>query len=266
MTSEDKQPIPPEDAYTELLEDDDTDLEQLIQEAVPEETKTAATSAEAAESQAFIEKLQQEVNVAQQQAQEQEERYLRLFADFENFRRRTQREKEEQGQREKSKFVLEILPVVDNFERAQQQVKLETDRERALHESYQSVYRLLVDCLKKMGVSRLKAVGQPFDPNFHEAIARQTSDEHPEDTVLVEYQAGYKLNDKVIRHAMVSVSAPGASSPDTPAAEEFNPSDQVSVESEPAASAMPEATEVKLEDAPPAESGLTPPAVAPDED
>lgn len=212
MTSEEKHPIPPEDAAPELVDEDpnkDAELEELIVEEIEADSGSPqAAQGDAVSTHGEIEKLQGQLNVVKQQLKEKEEGYVRLYADFDNFRRRTQREKEEQSLREKKKFVLEILPVVDNFERAQQQVKLETDRERELHNSYQSVYRLLVESLKKMGVSRMKAVGQPFDPNLHEAIARQPSDQ-PEDTVLVEYQAGYKLGDAVIRHAMVMVAAEG---------------------------------------------------------
>ncbi|MFQ3585177.1 MAG: nucleotide exchange factor GrpE, partial [Cyanobacteriota bacterium] len=200
------------DAYPELQEEEidvEAELEKLILEDSEAEASAAAGEATAepslAQSEA-LKQLQHELEVMRQQLKEKEESYLRLYADFENYRRRTQREKEEFSQKERQKFVLEILPVVDSFERAQQQVKLETDRERELHNSYQSVYRLLVESLKKMGVSRMKAVGQPFDPNLHEAIARQPSSDYPEDVVVTEYQAGYKLGDLVIRHAMVAVS------------------------------------------------------------
>lgn len=218
MTSEEKQPIPPEDAYPELVEED-VDLQSELETLVLEDSDTPTPAApgsesatptpEAGEDAAFIAQLRQELALAQQQIKDHEDRYVRLYADFENFRRRTLREKEEQAEREKQKFVLEILPIVDNFERAQQQVKLETDRERSIHNSYQSVYRLLVDALKKMGVARIKAAGQPFDPKLHEAIARQPSPDLPEDTILMEYQAGFLLGDFVVRPAKVSVSYPG---------------------------------------------------------
>ncbi len=209
MTAEDKQPVSPEDAIPELVEEDDFDLEELVADETPTAVISEDPSTPTDDSKALVDKLQQELAVVKQQMQERDEQYMRLYADFENFRRRTQREKDEISQQQKRKFILEILPTVDNFERAQQQIKLETEREKSLHESYQSVYRLLVDTLKKMGVSRMKSVGQAFDPNLHEAIARQPSNDVPEDTVLTEYQPGYKLEDWVIRHAMVSVSVPG---------------------------------------------------------
>ncbi|MFS8900630.1 nucleotide exchange factor GrpE [Synechococcus sp. H60.2] len=233
MTAEEKQPMPPEDTYPELQEEEidvEAELEKLILEDREAEAGTSSGEASAEASQDLSEtlkQLQQELEITRQQLKEKEESYIRLYADFENYRRRTQREKEEFSQKERQKFVLEILPVVDSFERAQQQLKLETDRERELHNSYQSVYRLLVECLKKMGVSRMKSVGQPFDPNLHEAIARQPSSEYPEDVVVVEYQPGYKLGDLVIRHAMVAVSSgspnPEPSSPSTTADAETGP-------------------------------------------
>lgn len=210
MTAEEKQPMPPEDAYPELVDEeiDDAELERLVLDDTDSPPVESAPSSTFTSSQtdALVSKLEHELDVLRQQVKDKEENYVRLYADFENFRRRTQREKEDLGQLEKRKYILEVLPIVDSFERAQQQLKLETDREQTIHNGYQGVYRQLVDALKKMGVSRMKCVGQPFDPNIHEAIASQPSSEYPEDSVLMEYQAGYKLGDWVIRHAMVMVS------------------------------------------------------------
>jgi len=225
MTAEEKQPMVPEDTYPELQEEEidvEAELEKLILEDSEAEAGTSSPEVGAEPSPdpgEALKQLQHELEVVRQQLKEKEDAYVRLYADFENYRRRTQREKEEFSQKERQKFVLEILPVVDSFERAQQQLKLETDRERELHNSYQSVYRLLVESLKKMGVSRMKSVGQPFDPNLHEAIARQPSPDYPEDVVAVEYQPGYKLGDLVIRHAMVAVSAGNPSAEPSPPAQ-----------------------------------------------
>ncbi|WP_414362454.1 nucleotide exchange factor GrpE [Synechococcus sp. H65.1] len=219
MTAEEKQPMPPEDTHPELQEEElnvEAELEKLILEDREAEVGTPAgeTSAEASpDLNETLKQLQQELEITRQKLKEKEDSYIRLYADFENYRKRTQREQEELSQRERRRFVLEILPVVDSFERAQQQLRIETERERELHNSYQSVYRLLVESLKKMGVSRMKSVGQPFDPSLHEAIARQPSSEYPEDVVVAEYQPGYKLGDVVIRHALVAVSA-GSPSPE----------------------------------------------------
>lgn len=213
MALEEKQPLPPEDAQAELEEEellDEDALEDLVEEAVeavshkPEEPSPETSPAQAEE----VARLQHEIEVLRQQLKEKEESYVRLYADFDNFRRRTQREKEEIGQREQRKLLLEILPTVDNFERAALQIKFETDREAHIHNSYQGVYRLFVEHLKKLGVSKMKVIGQPFDPNLHEAVSQEMTNEYPEGTVSQEYQSGYKLGDMILRHALVVVATP----------------------------------------------------------
>lgn len=246
MTAQEKQPMPPEDAIPELVEEDQN-LEELIIEA---EAAESVSSGSAPMDTATLSKFQHEAEVAKQQLKEREEAYVRLYADFENFRRRTQREKEEMSSRERQRILVDILPVVDNFERAKHQVKLETDRERDIHNSYQGVYRLLVDTLKKLGVARMKVAGQPFDPNLHEAVAHQPSQEYPEGMVAVEYQAGYMIGDMVIRHAMVSVSdGPGPGSDADP-----QPPNPESLDSEAVTSEVPHQAGSESEGLPSAET------------
>ena len=102
--------------------------------------------------------------------------------------------------------VTEILPVVDNFDRARVQLNPESDEAKALHRSYQNLYKQLVDVLKQLGVAPMRVEGEPFDPNIHEAVMREESLEHPEDVVIEELQRGYHLNGRVLRHALVKVS------------------------------------------------------------
>ena len=134
--------------------------------------------------------------------------YTRLAADFENFRRRTAKEKENLADRAKKDIITLLLPVVDNFERARTQLKPETDGEKALHSSYQGVYKTLVECLKKMGVSAMRPEGKEFDPNFHEAMLREQTNEYPEGTVIEQLMRGYTLGETILRHAMVKVAVP----------------------------------------------------------
>ncbi len=143
-----------------------------------------------------------------QQAEAAKAQYARLAADFENFRRRTTKEKENLEQQVKKNVITELLPVVDNFERARTQLKPNTEGEKAIHSSYQGVYRTLVGCLKRMGVSAMSPEGEQFDPNFHEAMLREATDEHPEGTVLEQLMRGYVLGDVILRHAMVKVAVP----------------------------------------------------------
>ncbi|HEY9727500.1 MAG TPA: nucleotide exchange factor GrpE [Chroococcales cyanobacterium] len=148
---------------------------------------------------------------------------MRIAADFDNFRKRTQKEKEDLEQQAKRITLTELLPVVDNFERARSQIKPQNDGEMTIHKSYQGVYKQLVDCLKRIGVSPMRPEGQEFDPNLHEAVMREPTAEYPEGTVIEQLMRGYMLNDRVLRHAMVKVaSAPEHSSENSP--EESTPS------------------------------------------
>jgi molecular chaperone GrpE len=134
--------------------------------------------------------------------------YLRIAADFDNFRKRNSKEKEEIEVRTKCATIMEILSVVDNFERARNQIKPQNDGELGIHKSYQGVYKQLVDSLKKIGVSPMRPEGQQFDPNLHEAIMRQPTEDHPEGTVMEELQRGYFLGERILRHSLVKVAAP----------------------------------------------------------
>lgn len=148
----------------------------------------------------------QELDALKTQLEERTAQYMRLAADFENFRKRTQGEKEEQEHQIKRKTLMEILPVIDNFDRARSQIKPASEEAEGVHKSYQSIYKQLVDCLKRIGVSPMRSEGKPFDPNMHEAIMREPTPDHEEGTVLEELVRGYLLGERVLRHAMVKVA------------------------------------------------------------
>ncbi len=143
-----------------------------------------------------------------QKAEQYKKQYLSIAADFENFRKRTEKEKQEQEIKGKKQTIVELLSVVDNFERARVQIKPNTDGETAIHKSYQGVYKNLVDGLKKLGVSAMRPEGEVFDPQYHEAMLREATDEYPEGTVIEQLVRGYTLDDQVLRHAMVKVATP----------------------------------------------------------
>lgn len=138
--------------------------------------------------------------------------YRRLAADFENFRKRTQKEKEDLEVQIKCNTLKKLLPVIDNFERAKKLIKPQTDAEKNIHKSYQSVYKQMVESLKQLGVSAMYPEGEPFDPNLHEAVMREPSDTHPEGTVIEDLMRGYMLGERVLRHAMVKVATASESS------------------------------------------------------
>ncbi|MFM6451356.1 MAG: nucleotide exchange factor GrpE, partial [Planktothrix sp.] len=111
-----------------------------------------------------------------------------------------------------------------NFDRARSQIKPQTDAEMNIHKSYQGVYKLMVDCLKQLGVSVMRPEGQPFDPNLHEAVMREPTDAYPEGTVIEDLMHGYQLGEKVLRHAMVKVATtPEPDSTESPSEAEETP-------------------------------------------
>ncbi|HEY9625025.1 MAG TPA: nucleotide exchange factor GrpE [Crinalium sp.] len=217
------QPIPSEMPSSETnLHDavdvttDPTGAEQatVSQEVEVEVVDAASTSEPAAEAspaqvdyQATIAALNQELESLKVQLDERTSQCMRIAADFDNYRKRTQKEKEDLEQQSKRSTVVELLPVVDNFERARSQIKPQTESEMNIHKSYQGVYKDLVDRLKRIGVAPMRAEGKEFDPQFHEAVMRETTDEYPEGTVVEELVRGYLLGEQVLRHAMVKVAA-----------------------------------------------------------
>ncbi len=137
--------------------------------------------------------------------------YVRIAADFDNFRKRQSRDQDDLKVQLICKSLSAILPIVDNFERARQQLKPESEEAQTLHRSYQGLYKQLVDVLKQQGVAPMRVVGQRFDPNLHEAVLREPNDEYEEDINIEELQRGYHLDGKVLRHALVKVSmGPGS--------------------------------------------------------
>ena len=147
--------------------------------------------------------------------------YMRLAADFDNFRKRQSRDSDDLRLQITCSTLGEILPVVDNFDRARQQLNPQHEEAQTLHRSYQGLYKQLVDVFKQLGVSPMRVEGEPFDPTLHEAVLREPSQEHPEDVVIEELQRGYHLNGRVLRHALVKVSmgpgpGTGDAAPTTP--------------------------------------------------
>jgi molecular chaperone GrpE len=193
--------------------------------SVTDEAKTVTDQAASSEEFSFlggmtIDTLQEEIDTLKQQLEEQtqqvdayKKRYITLAAEFDNFRKRTAKEKEELETKIKGKTLMEILGVVDNFERARTQIKPANDGEMGIHKSYQGVYKTLVDSLKRLGVSPMRPEGQPFDPSYHEAMMREYTDEHPEGTVVEQLVRGYTLGEQVLRHALVKVAAPKEADP-----------------------------------------------------
>ena len=130
------------------------------------------------------------------------DRLLRALADFDNFRRRAERDRSEYVQFAAMEMVRDLIPILDDFRRA---VKVETaDKEYA--KGIELIDQRLFETLKKAGLEPIEAAGKPFNPNLHQAVDRVQSEEWPDQTVLEEYQSGYNFKGKLLRPAMVKVA------------------------------------------------------------
>ncbi|XP_022925257.1 uncharacterized protein LOC111432550 [Cucurbita moschata] len=144
----------------------------------------------------------------------EKDRILRISADFENFRKRTERERLSLVKNAQGEVVETLLGVLDNFERARAQIKVETEGEEKINQSYQSIYKQFNEILGSLGVVPVETVGKPFDPLLHEAIMREDSTEFEEGIILDEFRKGFLLGDRLLRPSMVKVSAgPGPEKP-----------------------------------------------------
>ena len=155
------------------------------------------------------EAMDQQFKQQQQQLEEKDNQIRRRAAEFDNFRRRSERDQDKLKLRYTCAVLREILPIVDNFERARKALspeKLETLHALDIHQDYQGIYKQLVTALKRLNVSSMKVEGQTFDPSLHEAVMRERSHDYEEDVVMEELQRGYHLEGEVLRHAMVKVS------------------------------------------------------------
>lgn len=130
-----------------------------------------------------------------------QESFLRLQADFTNYKRRTEQEKQDYLNMGVSKVINDILPIVDNFERA-----LENKEEGNFYEGVEMIYAQIEALLERNGVEEIKALNEKFDPNFHHAVLVEEAKDVESDTVIDVLQKGYKLGEKVLRPAMVKVS------------------------------------------------------------
>ncbi|WP_336780532.1 nucleotide exchange factor GrpE [Paenibacillus illinoisensis] len=182
--------------------------EQEQQETTAAESQEPVNEAGAAEAQAeeIADQGQDELARLKAEAEETQQRFVRAQADFDNFRRRTQKEKEELAKYASMKLVTELVPVIDNFERAMATVPEGTESE-SFSKGIQMIFRQLETVLNNEGLTAMDTVGQPFNPEFHQAIMQVESDEYEEGTVVEEVQKGYMLKDKVLRPAMVKVSS-----------------------------------------------------------
>lgn len=185
-----------ETGVKEELENVDTD--NVTDAGTPEED----VQEEAAGDQEQV--LDDETEKLKAEIEEHKQRLLRTQADYDNFRRRTVKEKEELGKYASAKLIAELLPVIDNFERALGSVP-DVPEAASYAKGVEMIFRQLEGVLKAEGLVAMESVGTPFNPEYHQAIMQVESDEYEEGDVVEEVQKGYMLKDKVLRPAMVKV-------------------------------------------------------------
>lgn len=153
-----------------------------------------------------IGKLSRELEQKTKEAAEANEKYLRTYADFENYRKRMQRDLADFRKYANEQFALELLTVVDHLGLALKHAGESGENVQGLHEGVELVYKQLREVLEKFGVKQFFPEGEPFDPAQHDAMMQVDTDEVPENTVVQVMQDGYLYHEKVLRHAKVGVS------------------------------------------------------------
>ncbi len=171
-----------------------------------EKRKEEAKGAEEERSpEELLEHLEKELEEARKEAQEHYDKFLRLYAEFENYKKRVAREKADLVKYGNEELLRELLPVVDNLERALEHAKKKGDPE-AIIEGVELVLNQFCQVLRRFGVEPIAAVGEQFDPERHEAVAEEATDEAAPGEVISEVQKGYMLNDRLLRPAKVVVA------------------------------------------------------------
>ena len=186
------------------MSEKDIDIEQEAEAVAESEMLSEAAEKETEETIVQMDEKQEEIDRLKNELDEEKNKHLRLLAEYDNYRKRTSKEKLEAYGDATIRTVSEFLSVIDNFERA---LGCECSDE-SFKNGMQMIFNQYNEILKKLNVIEIEANGVPFDPNFHNAVNQIEDENLGENTVASVFQKGYKLNDKVIRHAMVTVANP----------------------------------------------------------
>ncbi|PTF40900.1 nucleotide exchange factor GrpE [Staphylococcus cohnii] len=157
------------------------------------------------DTEADIDPKDEEIQQLKNNVQEEEEKYLRLYAEFENYKRRIQKENQTMKAYKAQDVLNDILPTIDNIERALQ-IEGEDEQFKSLQKGVEMVYESLLNALKNNGLEKIEAEGQQFDPNIHQAVVQDDNPDYESGQVTQELQTGYKLKERVLRPSMVKVN------------------------------------------------------------
>ena len=212
MTEQEKDMQTAEETVEEVTEET-VEAEEVVEEADAEEALEAEELEEGAEPKTWAEKraakkqakADKQADASKEKIAELEDRVMRQMAEFENFRKRTEKEKQSMFETGAKSVIEKILPVVDNFERGFSTVEAE-DQEDAFVGGMRMVYKQMMTELENIGVKPIEAVGKEFDPNFHNAVMQVASEEYESGIVAQEFIKGYTYRDNVVRYSMVAVA------------------------------------------------------------
>ncbi|AOM82577.1 nucleotide exchange factor GrpE [Salisediminibacterium beveridgei] len=191
------------DTVEEVEEVDDV---EIIEPEDPASIDEEPVSEEASTAEEEETVSRQDYNQLKDELDDMKNKLLRTQADFDNFRRRTKIEQETAAKYRSQRLAEEMLPAIDNFERALE-IQPENDDTKSLLKGVEMAYNQLQQALEKEGITPIEAVGQPFDPNLHQAIMQVEEPDYESNIVVEEMQRGYQLKDRVIRPSMVKVNA-----------------------------------------------------------
>jgi len=165
-------------------------------EAVQEDMKEDVSNKDSEKEQStYLEKIKE--------LEDLNSRYLRLQADFNNYKKRVEKDRESLFAYATQDLLTKLLPAIDNFDRAMSSA---TDKNDGFYHGMDLIYQQLIDVLKNNGLEEIKALGEKFDPNLHHGVSQEESNEHDEDTIIEVFQKGYKVKDRVLRPSMVKIT------------------------------------------------------------
>nr|MDH3153810.1 nucleotide exchange factor GrpE [Bacillus licheniformis] len=174
-------------------------------EAETAEAEQTAAEADAPAEETQTEMLEKQLKELQERLEEKENKLLRVQADFENYKRRARLDLEVAEKYRSQRIISDLLPALDNFERALQ-IDPDNEQTKSLLQGMEMVHRQILEALKNEGVEQIPSVGEQFDPNMHQAVMQVEDEAYESNAVVEELQKGYKLKDRVIRPSMVKVN------------------------------------------------------------
>lgn len=189
--------------------------EKIANEKEPGAPESKRENQDAVKIEDPLKELEAKLESAEKEAQETYDRLLRVSAEFENYKKRSSREMDEYRKFANESILKEMLTVVDNLERAIHSSNSEENLSSSIVEGVDMTLKEILKIFEKFGVRPIEALDHGFDPTYHQAVAQENSDDHPDNTVIRELQKGYTIHDRLLRPAMVIVSKAGdQSTPD----------------------------------------------------